>query len=747
MTAFLSYARADTKALSAITIRLDREHIAYWIDRRDIPGAVPWRDELVEAIRAASIVVVCESWAWHGSKECARELDQAKALHKKIVYVDVVDQPSNDAVNMIAAALHQLSETDRSHTELLLRTEAWRREGRPRSALAREPLLRTLSAVQNRRDVPEEALNFLACSLSTSTWRRRLRILGSAVLAVSLLAGIVADQVDRRGQEMLAESAGLFSDIAEAHYRLEADVFDGLRAAAANVRNGSTGAASIDVLVRALDASVPDFSAVLPGPVLVGLEAATPGDEFPIVRDQSGNQRNLDGSVRPSSGSSDAAEDGSLEWADVDSEGDYSARGDSRTGVIEILDARSSTLHRRLPAGGPVSSVAFAPDGRTIAAGAVDGIAVFDVTTGVRMAALRGTRAPATDLLWDADGRGIWGITGGNRVSHWPWHTGARLVDDEDEWFVALSPPSLDGDALAVTQDGDVVRVAPNSGRVEVVLRTGIQRVTSAAFDISHGTIIMATSDGLIGLRSLSGGATDVHAGCATTSVAVVPDSSAAFVACAFGPVKRIDFAHELVSAEVAVPFGGASTVAFGGASVIVGGMNGHIYRLDEASSSLEVISDDNVLSATRWRSVSITDDGRTVLVTGDGTGKIGHLFVGRREGDDWTWYTIDLPAGIAQQSRAAALSPDGAVAAVGMADGGIHLFTTQDGNPGPNRSEVNGAVTGLIFVGKDLVAATRTGVIDRVTGCGPCNSPDDLVTAADQRLWRAEEMGLLSGS
>jgi WD40 repeat protein len=172
-----------------------------------------------------------------------------------------------------------------------------------------------------------------------------------------------------------------------------------------------------------------------------------------------------------------------------------------------------------------------------------------------------------------------------------------------------------------------------------------------------------------------------------------------------------------------------------------LGAANGLVYRTRAENPELTVISSD--LNPTEWRTVTLSTDGQTLLLSGTGTGNLGHLYVGHADGDDWSWYTISLLKDEAEQSRAAAISPDGQIAAIGVASGTIHFLATRSGNLGPTRTDVTGSVTGLRFTESGLVAASRDGVVERIDPCTGCELPARLLDIADRRLADGVRLGL----
>ena len=793
MTAFLSYSRIDTDEVGALTKLLDGAGVPYWIDRRDIPVSVPWQDELRASIRAASIFVVCETFSWHESTQCCIELRTAEELHKPILYIEVSDQRLVNALWSVQSAVAGLSDVDHLHTDLLLRSATWDREGRKSSALVSGALLNNYARVgaAGGRPLTSEGRDFLVASRTLARRRRRLGAAGIVTLVASLLIASITPIVNKRGEEQLLASAEIYSKTAEAYYRTLADPYDGLQLAADQVRRGDTGAFGLYVLTQALNVPLPDASVEVEGAALARFAQSRTGGD-PAVINSNGQLLDMAGRLLPDDAgfdtqtSSSAAPAGLTAFAsadDITAAGTFNGeivlrrRGNDTaivvgpdrdvagpvtaiaigqgarlvaaardsSGVVDVYDGSSGMLYRRLSLGGPIGDVAISPDGRTLAAGTSDQVALIDIATGVRKIDMRGPLGLVRDIAWSADSSGIWAINGERRVSHWQWHTGRRLYDTASTWFVALSQSTPNGHLLAVTQAGEILRVEPSTGTYRTVSETGVDRVLSASFDESLNRVLLGTSDGLLVAHDVSSGSTRRIAddGCVPASTVLVDSGTTAIVACLRGSVRRIDLGGRTPPRELEIPYGGAGSVTAGrDGTVYIGAVNGDVHRTRTDLADIERLTED--VTPTLWRSISLSVDGRTLLLTGHGTGKLGHALVGRADGDGWSWYRLDFPAGDAQQSRAAAISQDGSTAAVGMADGVIHYFSIKDGNPGLSRSEVAGAVTGLSFADGGVVAVSRDGAIDLVEACAVCLSPAAMTGLAGTRMSAAEAMGLI---
>jgi WD40 repeat protein len=856
MRAFLSYARADEPHVDDLMTELDRHGVPYWVDRRHIPVSVPWLDEVKEAIRAASVVVICQSFSWYESRPCQIELLTATDLGKPIVQVDILEQSAQQVGADIRAAVQRLQPVDQLHADLLMRSAAWDRSGRPSSELVRGKLLTRLQYVPvASRKLTSEAQAFLEASRKRARRRTLLRTLGVMFVVLCFLAGWLTQIVSREGKKRLTATANIFSTVADAHYRTAVDPYDGLSVAAEEIRRGNPGEMARETLVEALNVPVPATSVALPGARVLGL-VADPRGPNPLVLNADGQVFNSAGAPlfalpAPITAVASSRSGNVLVWTTVDGvtalrvDGTFAATpcsgallavtsagstlvaakgrdlcvsriggrasrirlpdpetvtalaaGDDSfaigtssgdllvidgtgkiaaringpdgsgpvsdlvlstnarlagvvhdgSGAVLLYDTPSRSLHRRLSVGGPITDLALSPDNRTVAVATRERITLTNIDSGQYRVALRGPRDHVRSIRWSPDGRTVWAVNGDARISQWPWHTGRRIADDPDAWFVAITRPGPDGRLFAITQTGRVLHIDPTADRPVAVAETGLERVLSASANPTNTQLLLGISDSLIVAVDPTSGAKQTIPvdGCLPISSAFASNQKVAIVGCYEGSTRRIDLSAGTVTTKVNVPYGGTGSIAIGsGDRVYIAAINGNVYTTDLSLSKLEPILESGAAAA--WRSISASPDGKTLLVTGVGTGTIGYTRIGRQKRHGWAWYTIDLPANVAEQSRVATISPDGKYAAIGMADGSIYFWLLAGGGGiGFTRTEAPGAILGMAYVGEQLLVSTRQGVIDAVEPCTGCDSSASLLSLADQRIAEAKAMGLL---
>ena len=158
------------------------------------------------------------------------------------------------------------------------------------------------------------------------------------------------------------------------------------------------------------------------------------------------------------------------EW--IVTAGDHGSSSDD-TDPVRLWSARDATLRRRLGVLWGASHIGFSQDGRQVAVVATEGVHVWDVTSGRRMATVA---EPPTDIRWNPEdpGRPLF----------------SRIVKIE---FAAFSP---DGRRLATTAENGVVHLWDvRSGRVLLKLEGHVAPVSRAAFSPDGRLLLTAGHD------------------------------------------------------------------------------------------------------------------------------------------------------------------------------------------------------------------------------------------------------------
>jgi WD40 repeat protein len=239
---FISYSRTDQAFVQRLHEALERRDIDVWVDWEDIPATTDWFDRISAGIRESDAFAFVMTPASLGSDVCARELDYAVELGKRIVPIlheDLGDlavpaslarlqwiaftQWSDEAVAQLVDALQSDPEWLQAHTRWLQFADRWQRSNRDPSTLLRGSELRAAEAWlategAEARDPPPTPLQFEYVLASRRAETRRQRMLRGAVtfglviaLALAAIALIqrgraVAESEEARSRALAASS-------------------------------------------------------------------------------------------------------------------------------------------------------------------------------------------------------------------------------------------------------------------------------------------------------------------------------------------------------------------------------------------------------------------------------------------------------------------------------------------------------------------------------------------------------------
>jgi WD40 repeat protein len=715
----ISYSREDTEYVDQLERGLSAANISVWIDRRDLPVSLPWLEDVRYAISGALLVVVCESPSWERSKACALEFEAAHDQHVPVVRAPARGDPLDAVARIAHAGRMHVQEGGTLRTDLTRRAADWVRAGRSARLLARGRFLRRSRAALARSKLEPSPLvrEFLSASSRRDRPRRALGWVGAGVLAICGLLLWLLNEVEKRGDKQFADATASLVQAQATATLLDADIFRALSTdarvmEAAVARHRPNGFVPRDRLMRALSTPVPVSSETV---------AKVPPS---LVAEQSCS------AARPRCTAARSA--------------GITASSRPRSGVVDVL-ARDGGLVRRLTIAHPVSALAISPDGRTLAAAWGDRVEMLSIPTGSSLMTLRAAGGPVRAVRFTDGGRQLMAWVDPRRISTWDW-SAAVVLADRRTWFVALSEPDAHGEVVAVQRDGDLLRVGTGDTAEPRRLDTGLGETLSASFSrdgrfaalISRKAVtIVDTTSGRVMKRR------DV--GCAPIASDYGSDGRSLFVTCANGPIRRLDSASLRERGRVDPGPNGAVKVLARGDELYVA----------DGGSGVSLLRGGRVQGLTKHgcgngaRGLSVNRAATTMVVVGDGAGTIGCTFVGRRTpGRAWSIIGELLLRRPAQQARAAAISPDGRVVAVGYADGAVATFTLPDETPGWLWTGVSGSVRGLVFSrdGRHIVVATREGLIARLPACPSCFDTPALTRLATRRVADARRMGLTSG-
>jgi RNA polymerase sigma factor (sigma-70 family) len=179
------------------------------------------------------------------------------------------------------------------------------------------------------------------------------------------------------------------------------------------------------------------------------------------------------------------------------------ATGDGAIHLWDPAIARELRVLRGAP--GPIRALAFAKDGKTLAAAAGEVIRRWDVMTGKEIPVPRGHLAPIGRLAFAPDGKTLVSTSWDGVVRLWETETGQELGSQRAWWrTVCLAP---DGKSLVLTRRQDeIVLVDPRTGKVGRKLTGRPGAVGALALAPDGKTLAAAGIDSKVRIWDLAGG-------------------------------------------------------------------------------------------------------------------------------------------------------------------------------------------------------------------------------------------------
>jgi WD40 repeat protein len=710
---FISYSRKDAAVVDEVLARLQSARIPHWVDRRDLPLSLPWLEDVRYAISGAILLAACRSPAFEVSEPCAREIEIAREQGVPICDLELADGVEK-VMDKLGAIYRREAEAGRARAEITRRAADWVRSDRSTRLLASGRFLRSSRSALRGRDqqLPEHVATFIAASRRRDRRRRTIAALGAAIIAVSYLGTRLFKEVQERGNKDASELATSLATARFDSELLARDPYAGLDVAAKEARNAPPDSfLKRDRLMRALAVPVPDRSRKTTAvPPALSRAMCRPAEARNGCRSQP--VRGLVATAVP------------------------------QDGVVEIRSTRGALL-RRISTGEQPTALALSPDGRALAVGGRNEVALYSSTSGTLVTRLRGAPDAARAIVWSADGRAITALMG-DRVTHWRWRPGRTLLNRPHAWFVAMSGVRADGAVTAVQRDGTLTTFQTSGAPKPHDVATGLHDAFAADFapDGSAAVIAQPTAVTLVALPSGRTIGRTRKPGCSPAGVAFATDAKSVWVACASAPVRQLAVPTlELLSQADAGPLGSVKVIPDRDGLYIA--QVGSAVSLTAPGRSVGQLY---FKPCGRFRALTLDPRHTRMLVVGDGAGKLTCSALGTRiSAGRWHFNGLLLPRRPGQQSRAASFSPDGAVAAVGYSDGTVATFTVPEQTPGWLWPGVGGSIRALRFTrdGREVITASREGMIEATPACPLCNDRQALTQLALDRVSHAARLGL----
>jgi WD40 repeat protein len=359
--------------------------------------------------------------------------------------------------------------------------------------------------------------------------------------------------------------------------------------------------------------------------------------------------------------------DASARAADPWQRAQFAVQAYQTSATAPALDALANAARalpgRRLAgAGGPLTSLAFSPDGSRLAVGVSDGsLQLRDAGTGALMFRLEGHQASVTETVFNWNGKILASSSADGTVRLWDAGSGElrAVLLGHDAPLVDIAFGGRDSDFVVTTRRDSTIRLwdTRNGGLLTIL---GPTRGLPLAIEVGREST-------LPDLRVASELAVEYFDLLNVEPIASLPMPDYAGSAVAFAEQGLVATASET-----------------GGVELWDWGASPAAHRLVSGGPSI------------RW--LRFSPDGTQLAAAGDQ----GALHLWTVAGQYELVGPLDTPVRI----TALAFSPDGRTLATGADDGLVRLWDTRSGHPRPSLPVHRGKVTGLTYSSRGMLAS-----------------------------------------
>jgi len=559
-------------------------------------------------------------------------------------------------------------------------------------------------------------------------------------LTVALVVNYDNNNFNRANTEQVANYTRGNTDITIG----AADPYAGLQLAAHS--GGNESAVNADIIDSALADPVPDDAFTLPievtrfatKPIGANVLVTAQGDstwERPTGDTSSRSATKVAAVAHPSPQPS--------------SNGVWSVRYSGSSGVVDVL--QGANLYRHLVSPSPPAAVDISPDGRFVGVATGAAVRVFSLNAGDQRILLRGAPQAITDISWTADSSRVWAASG-HFVLSWSIRDGHVLMDRPAAWFQAILPSSVQDDIWVVSRTGSLTQLSVLSGQVNRSINVPDEVLSASGDQLGRRAVIIGRQhDWIVDLESGAALPFQVN-NCQASRPGFAEQANVIIIPCLGGPVVIRSALTGRPIAEVGVGATGADSVNVSSTTgrVFVGGRSGEIYELSANLSSARWLQTTQCRSGIL--SIAIAPSDTTLVPVGVGAGMYGCILEGVRggtggvlQGAGWSWNAVAESLRSSNYAQTVTFFARGRGFAVGYSDGSIVLRPTKNIAPEMIIRSVAGAIRDeyVVLGGRDLVVATRDGIIEALPLPTATLTNRALAGLAGTRLLRAQALGL----